>query len=435
VKHLLTIIIYLSCIQISLAQPPLKGKFLSEYDLFLPEGKDSMYLVDRFKHGLGIVFDKAEITLERLKDGKYDTKELGKSGLIDAKGNWVLPMEADAIVIYNSRFARIKLGKKYRLFDLMKKKYVSSEYDLISELPNENFEVELGEFHGIINSKGEEFVPVIYTSSLSYVGQEFIAARKNGKFGVLDLNGGEIFPHQYEYVSGIGDRILLKEKEGYSLYNTNGEKLINQKFERVQSFLNSNLIPIKEGNQFRIFNIEKQAFVSEAFDEIFSLSTDPKGFYRTFEKGLFGVLDANFHPKLSTEFTSIASFKDGFATIEKNGKLGYINSNFEIIIPLEFDKVTNFFEGLALVEKGGKRGFINEKRVFVFEIGNQNIGFFHNGMARIMNGKKFGFIDKTGKEVISVVLDWADNFQKNSSLVYEKGEIYFVNSQGNKIKT
>jgi hypothetical protein len=418
-----------------LAQTPVKGKYLSEYDVFIPEGKDSMYLVDRFKHGFGIVFDKAEITLERLKDGKYETKELGKSGLIDAKGNWVLPMEADAIVIYNSRFARIKLGKKYRLFDLMQKKYISSEYDLISALPNENFEVELGGFHGIINSKGEEFVPVIYSSSLSYEGQEFIAARKNGKFGALDLNGKEILPFQYEYISGLENRMILKLRDGYFLFNTQGEKLVDQKFERVQAYLTSNLIPIKEGNQFRIFNIEKQEFVSEAFDEIFSLSTDPKGFYRTFEKGLFGVLDANFQSKLPTEFTSIASFKDGYATIEKNGKLGYINSNFEIIIPLEFDKVTNFFDGLALVEKEGKRGFINEKGVFVFEIGIQNIGFFHHGMARKMDGKKFGFLDKSGNEVISANFDWADNFHKNSSLVYEKGKVYFVNSKGNKIKT
>lgn len=432
-KHFLTIILFFSCFQLNFAQNPLKGKFLSEYDLFVPEGKDSMYLVDRFQHGFGVVFNKSEITLARLNDGNYETKELGKSGLIDAKGNWVLPMEADAIVLYNPRFARIKFGKKYRLYDLVQKKFISKEYELISKLPNDNFEVELGGFRGMINSKGEEFIPLIYSSSLNFEGQELIAARKNGKFGALDLNGKEILRFQYDYVSGLGDRMIVKLRDGYFLYNTKGEKLVDQKFERVQAYLSANLIPIKDGNKFRIFNIEKQEFASEGFEEIMTLSNDPKGFYRTYDEGLFGVLDANFQSKLNTEYTSISSFKDGFATIEKNGKSGYINSNFEIIIPLEFDKVTSFFDGLALVEKGGKRGFIHSKGEFVFEIGNQNIGFFHNGIARKIEDKKFGFLDKTGNQVIPVQYDWADNFQKNSSLVLKGKSVYFINNQGGKL--
>lgn len=406
---------------------------MSEYNLFIPEGKDSMYFVDRFKHGFGIVFDKAEITLERLNDGNYDTKELGKSGLIDAKGNWVLPMEADAIVLYNPRFARIKFGKKYRLYDLVQKNFISKEYELISALPNDYFEVELGGFRGMINSKGVEFIPITYSSSLNFVGKDFITARKNGKFGALDLDGKEILPFQYEYISGLADQMILKLRDGYILYNTKGEKLVDQKFERVQAYLTANLIPIKEGNKFRIFNIEKQEFVSEGFEEIMTLSNDPKGYFRTYDEGLFGVLDASFQSKLSTEFTSISSFKDGFATIEKNGKSGYINSNFEIIIPLEFDKVTNFFDGLALVEKGGKRGFINPKGEFVFEIGSQNIGFFHNGMARKIDDKKFGFLDKIGNIVIPVQYDWAGNFQNNSSLVLKENSIYFIDQKGNKL--
>lgn len=432
-KHFITIILFLSYFQLSFAQEPLKGKFLSEYDLFIPEGKDSMYLVDRFQYGFGIVFDKSEITVARLKDGNYDTKELGKSGLIDAKGNWVLPMEADAIVLYNTRFARIKFGKKYRLYDLVQKKYISKEYDLISALPKDNFEVELGGFRGMINSKGEKFIPLIYSSSLNFVGQEFIAARKNGKFGALDLNGKEIFPFQYEYISGLEDRMIVKFRDGYFLFNTKGEKLVDQKFERAQAYLTKNLIPIKDGTKFRVFNIGKQEFVSEGFDEIFALSNDPKGFYRVYEDGLFGVLDANCQTLLNTEYTSIASFKDGFATIEKNGKSGYINSNFEIIIPLEFDKVSSFFNGLALVEKEGKRGFINEKGEFVFEIGNQNIGFFHSGMARKKKSNRFGFLDKTGKVVIPEQFDWADNFQNNSSLVLKGKSIYFIDQKGNKL--
>lgn len=412
----------------------MQGKFLSEYDLFIPNGNDSIYLVDRFKHGFGIVFDKSEITLSRLNDGKYDTKNFGKSGLIDSKGNWILPLEADAIVIYNSRFARIKNGKFYRLFDLVQQKYISKEYDLISPLPNNYFEVELADMKGIINENGREIIPLEYSLIVNFTNKEFISVLKDGKYGALDLNGNEILPVQYEFISGLGDRMIVKEMDGCILMNTKGEMLVDEKFEHVQLFLTYDLVSIKDGEKYRIYDLSKKEFVTEGFDEFYTVSTDPKGFYRFYDKGYFGVLDSNFQYKIQPKFSSISVFKNGFATIEINGKHGYVNSNFEIIIPIEFDKVSHFFDGLALVEKDGRRGFINTNGEFVFEIGKQNIGFFHSGLARKVENNLVGFIDKSGKEIIPVQFEWADDFEGNSILVHQNEKVYFVNQNGDQIK-
>lgn len=434
-RFTLTIFVFLGLIQLNFAQATLKGKFVKEHEIFLPTGKDSVYFVDQFKFGYGIVFSKSEMTLDRLKNNQYETKELGKSGLIDAKGNWILKQEFDAIYIYDAQFARIKNGKKFRLFDLKNQKFIGKEYDLITKRADGIFEVELGEFHGLINAKGEEFVPLIYTSSLNFHEQEFIAARKDGKFGALDLSGKEIIPFQYDYISGYKDRMILKSKDGYELYTTKGEKLVNQKLERVQSFLNEYLIPFKDGNLMRVYDLGKQKFVSEGFDEIFSLSNEPKGFFRTYHQGKFGLLNEKFETVFEPIYDVISTFSEGMAIIELKGKSGFVNEKFELVIPIELEVAQSFFDGLAIVKKNGKWGFIDQKGQFLFEIDPKTTGFFYEGRARMIEKNRYGFLDKSGSMVISLQFDWADIFRNQVSLVRKGNQVYFIDVNGNKIQS
>jgi len=433
-KSILALFLFICLVQFNFAQTPLKGKFIEEYNLFLPEGIDTIYLIDQFNFGFGIVFSKSEITLDRLKNNQYEIKELGKSGLIDEKGNWILKQEFDAIYIYDEQFARLKNNNKYRLFDLKNQKYLGNEYDLISKRDEGVFEVEMGNLHGLLNAKGEEFVPIEYNSALSFHNKKFIAARKNGKFGALDLLGKEILPIQYEYISGSEDQMIVKSKDGFELYKTNGEKIIDQKFEHVQSILTENLIIRKDENRMRVFDLDKKEFVSPSFDEIFVMSNDPKGFYRIYHQGKYGILDNQFNLIYEPIYDMISTFSEEMAIIELNGKSGFINEKFELIIPIELESTKSFFDDLAMVKKNGKWGFIDKKGQFLFEINPNTTGFFYDERARVIENNLYGFLDKSGKMVIPIQFDWADIFREKISLTRKGNHLYFIDLNGNKIQ-
>lgn len=411
----------------------MSGKYIPEHQLFLPQNKDSIYLVKPFKEGLGIFYLKSDITLPKLLDNKYELREFGKSGLIDAKGNILLPREFDQITIYSKQLVKVKAGKLFRLYNLDKKEFISKEYEYIG-IPQGNLvEVQNDAMHGVMDLSGREIIPLVYSNFLLWSFADFIAAQKEGKYGVLTKDGKSILPFQYDYVSGLEDQIIAKDRNGYIIYNTKAEKLVDTTFIKVQSFLsNKQYIPVFDNHKFHVYDLVEKKAVSDLYQEIFDLSGDKDGFYRILDEMNYGVLDDNFKVKIPAEYNLIGGFREGLAIIKKEDKIGYINENFEIVIPIQFDDAVNFFDGMAKVSLDGKYGYINMKGEFLFEAGLREVGFFYRGLARKIFQNKYGFVDKAGFDLIPPQFDWADTFEYSSAvLVLKNGKLFFIDTDGN----
>jgi hypothetical protein len=87
---------------------------------------------------------------------------------------------------------------------------------------------------------------------------------------------------------------------------------------------------------------------------------------------------------------SASDFSDGLAAFSVNGKVGYLDRQGNVLVQPKYDDARPFSEGLAAVNEGSTTEF-------------------HPGARMpLPRGGKWGFIDRTGRQVIPLRFEWAD---------------------------
>ena len=149
-------------------------------------------------------------------------------------------------------------------------------------------------------------------------------AKKNYKHALVDSNGKEIIPLQYDEMVRI-DRTFFKVKKNgsYGLFDYKGKLLIEVSYEDVGAF-HDGLAKVKRYGKYGMINQSKYTIVPFQYDYIDDLS-------------------------------------DGLILFKKNQKYGYLGKDGKEIIPAVYDRATSFHSRRATVTVNN-REFVIEKR-------------------------------------------------------------------------
>ncbi len=170
--------------------------------------------------------------------------------------------------------------------------------------------------------------------------------------------------------------------------------------------------------------------------------------------GLAPALAANHVEIVTPKYDSVGSFSDGMAWVELNGHFGYVNKAGEEVIPLAYKSAKNFYDGLAVVSWYDNSCFFIDKsgnKIIKPENDYDDISNFSEGLARagiiartypitlsgvvISEGRdmKYGFIDETGREVIPLKYDYAEDFCEGLAKVGLNRKYGFIDRTGKEI--
>lgn len=142
-------------------------------------------------------------------------KETRKEGVINIKGNVILPAIYDELSVNeddNDRIVSIKVQKdnKYGMFNKKGKVLLPVEYDAIDGYFYETYKVKKNKLYGLVDTKGTILIPVIYDDIDRYQsGGGFIKVKKNELYGAYFAKEGKkttikkIFPTEYEEISNL----------------------------------------------------------------------------------------------------------------------------------------------------------------------------------------------------------------------------------------
>ncbi len=413
------------------------GTFTNQY---APAYKEVVVENGKVRYKKGGVID---VTGKTIIKPQYDTIKLikdipyivvwsgGKVGIIDYSNNTILEPIYDALLsLGNSHFARVKKDGKIGLVDLQSKKerffeelniqrigrvdslgrcaysedsekgtwgvisidgivVPTGKYKGVKLLDNglirvstQNEEWPSNPLHGLLNSKGEEILPLKYTEISSFdnnrakicIGGEYddeYDEIKDGKWGVVDITGKIIVDCNYDGIWLNEDgTIKVSDKSGelplYGLLDENGNEILPIKCTSISSFVNERAV-VRIGAhkvddyEFRQdiiggkwslidrngnFIIEEITVPSGLIDSIKLLNNGlmiVKKCYEEYDK--YGLLDENGNELLPVRYSDISDFKDGLATICIGGE-------------------PDFFTGEATREKWG---IIDSKGKFIKE--------------------------------------------------------------------
>lgn len=164
------------------------------------------------------------------------------------------------------------------------------------------------------------------------------------------------------------------------------------------------------------------------------------------KNGMFGYIDKNAQVRIPFEYDMTYAFRQGIAAVKKNGKWGFINKDNTFAIPPQYDYVGSgmFIKDELYVFKNGKWGAIdrtgnvilpfkydyedvfkavndengegrNHREIFSAYDGSANT--FYNGVTLVKKNGKYGYADESGKTVLPLKYDFAQNFSEGLAAV------------------
>jgi len=229
---------------------------------------------------------------------------------------------------------------------------------------------------GYVDEKGKEIIPLGKYEFLNPIDEEnMILAKKNGKWGFININEDIIIPFDYDDIGIFSDNgIAPAKKEGKSGgLNRSGKDIIPFIFEELDYFYKSNLAVVKKNGKYGFINGNGKIIIPLQYDNANQTMSDNVviasqngkwAFFNNQGKQLTDFL----YDEVKTDFVNIENnkdntyFKGGVAIVMQKNIPHFLDRNLKEIKTAEiYDNAESFTDkGFSIVEKNGKFGLISK---------------------------------------------------------------------------
>lgn len=289
---------------------------ITEKDKKVQLYKNNKLLLDNDYQSIN--YDEESKLLIVQKDNKY--------GVLDLEGKQIMNVEYDSLDIPGQYIVASKDGLT-KTYNLSGEEQSSSEYASIINTENENYKITIDQNnnYGVISSNNAVLINNQYSYIQYLYGDYFVAGGKEGKSGVINSNGEEILPLQYEVIKRIDDTEILESINGdiLELYNKDMQLIIqmkNGKLDETDDY-------IKIYSETDTGYVGKDGVVKSA-SELFP----DNEIYADQQNGKWGFVDKAGNVVIDYQYEKATDLNSsGFAGIKQDGKWGVINKNGEVI--------------------------------------------------------------------------------------------------------
>ena len=264
-----------------------------------------------------------------------------------------------------------------------------------------------GDEKAVINKSGQEIIPLQFT--YINVGQNYIFASRQGKWGAFNLQGKPLIPFIYDKLV-LHDGFLVGSKDNmyYLLNPDTGKPLTKEVYERInissgivymyhQPF-QPDVLPVSSGKLWFLVD-KKGRRISDAYD------------------------------------TEITRASNHYYRVSKKSGMGLINDQGKEVIAFDYDYTGTYEDGaMFFAKKGEKVNYFNPEGKKIDVSAYDYVGNFRNGRASVyVKGKGFGMIDYSGKLVIPTIYERSSSgFENNANraAMYKAGKCGIINRRG-----
>lgn len=301
---------------------------------------------------------------------------------------------------YNNR-ALVKVKEKWGYIDENNIEVITPQYDDAYPFETDEFTfVKKGDFWGGIDINGNIVLPFEYKDVELFYNDCFYSnvfrLKHNGKFGYIDAYGDVFIPFQYDYIEAydIGFEVLVCLNGRYGVYNVNDGEVIPPIYATPESAWDAfRNIDHPEECEYNIKG-ERRVYDSVTGGYVWIPHIYEFDFLQSCTHGFFN--------------------SDGLLAVCINNKYGIINKQLEEVVPIRYDSIGFFRDGVADVRIHNRTGYINKKGEMRVKDGDQEAWIptkyewgddFQDGYAAVMLNHKWGFINRGGAEVIPLIYD------------------------------
>ena len=282
-------------------------------------------------------------------------------GIIDIKGNLVVPLKYDEINKFNNGLAKVKLNEKYGFIDKNGNEVISLKYMLASDFYDDKAVVSKdGKNDILIDKNGMELTDFKDTKIQNFNGNDIAVIRTNSKFGLIDKQGKVILSPQKHTIKPVKNNLAVMIKGHGPTYKFD---VIDKdgKVHKLSSYydvnaIGNNILCVSSDNLFWLINCDNQEITKRKYNSIIPFYNN---LFCVEINKKWGLIDSCGHVILEPYYDCILPELKGSARVKKDGHWGLINQDGQEITEIKYNMLTGPYNGLMHFKLDGKKGCLN----------------------------------------------------------------------------
>lgn len=262
---------------------------------------------------------------------------------------------------------------------------------------------------GLIDLNGKEILKPEYNSISTLKGiKNSLIIEKNGLFGLVNNKGIKILEPNYMEILNFGDDykngyITVSQENKYGLVNISGNKVLENKYEKIENIYSEKYFVIRESGKQKLINKEEKEVLTDGFDEITQIANQGVVFTKNKK---YGLMDFTSNVLIDAEYEKLEEINTDIFAATKDGKVGAIDKDKNEKIPFTYVSVTyNKKAGVYIADDSSYISSIIDNNFDVKLIGilseiNIDNGFLKLKVDDTYKYYNFKFEEKTNQDIL-----------------------------------
>lgn len=295
--------------------------------------------------------DKGNTKQKTFVTGYYTIYENGKWGVIDTKQNTIIEPSYDEMIIIpdNSKPVFIvTLNANYETGSFETKvldnnnNEIFTNYNKVEAIYNQDksnnlwyesmLKVQKDGKYGLINLDGKEILPCEYDEIKPILGiKNIVLTVKDEKQGIVDNTGNIVVKNEYAQITTLTDKyengFIIKADNGkYGVVGTNGKLVIEAKYDEIKNVYGNKMYVVKEGSSWKIVDEEANTYLQDKFDDIKEINIDK---IVAKKDNKYGIISINGETVIDFTYDDLKFIYTDTYIAKKDNKYGIIDINNE----------------------------------------------------------------------------------------------------------
>lgn len=392
--------------------------------------------------------DKQTLATKNVELHYYTLFTNGNWGVINSSGDTIIePAYAEMVVIPNKSKPVFVCTYEVNYVDgTYKTKVINDKnqeiftgYENVSVIQNYNennelwfeenaLKVQKAGKYGLINLDGTEILPCEYDSITTIKGvKNSLLIKKDGKVGLVNTDGSIIVPVEYAEVKALtkdyqNGYIVKNAENKYGIIKSDGQIALEVKYENIKNIRENDMYIVKLDGKWKVLANDGTVYLEGKVDNAVSLNN---GNVVVTEKNKYELLNIYTGVKISAEYEELTYMFEDKYIAKKDGKYGAINTNNEVIVEfkyanIEYNKTTDYIKAK---KDDGTYDYMTRDFVVKLSAGEEKVlnGFISLEIQGETKYYNYKLEEKSNKDVYSTNTLFANK---------KDGKYGFVNKEG-----
>ncbi|MDQ3190372.1 MAG: WG repeat-containing protein [Bacteroidota bacterium] len=354
----------------------------------------------------------------------------GKWGMINMKGELILPAKYDKIETFEKWYgvAKVQSKDKVGLINIELKEIIPPEYKNIKFI-NESYFLLENEEHSFLYIRSESKLVKLNHSydKLYFKGFYFISVSDSSYYGIIDTLGNELIAPVFELIERTKYCFIVEKNNLKGLYLKDGKQILEPVFSEIRVCTAKNYL-ISKDDRWGLIDLKGNKLLETEWTYFFR-SSDL--LFMQHEEGYWIIYNLSKHQiVLKLKYDFIDYLSDDFVAVSKGNKTGVIKMDGTLLIEPLFDLIEFDRAGFFWISKKNKKGICNSSGKTIIEPEFDEIIVYKNNVFKLFKNKKVvGLANFKGTKIfprnvkeIQIYSDIAKIYTETSLILVELGE-------------